>query len=422
MSLVSTTAPVDAPPNTRRLLRSVGLCVLLALPAIVIRLSGIGIDPVPAMLVYGAAVFAASFILAWAAEAAQVDISGGLAIAILALIAVLPEYAVDIYYAYTAGSDPDYVQYAAANMTGSNRLLLGLGWPVVVLVGLWGLRRVHSHRGHTLPLDSGNRLELGFLLLAGIFAFLMPITGQIHAWMGGVLFFWFGYYAYRLSRGGVEEPKLRGTSAVIGGLPTKARRWTLVALFVFAAAVVLLAAEPFAHNLVEGGKDLGVDEFLLVQWVAPLASEAPEFIISIMFAARGNATAAIGTLISSKVNQWTLLVGSLPLAYWAGGGESALPLDGRQVEEMLLTATQTMLGIALILGLRFHRWSAWILLALFLLQFPITNTHGRLILSAVYGVITLGALAANARHLLPTLRAPFTKDLIPESEYAGHKP
>ncbi len=209
---------------------------------------------------------------------------------------------------------------------------------------------------------------------------------------------------------------------MIGALPTTTRRWTLVALFVFAAAVVLIAAEPFAHSLVEGGEDLGIDEFLLVQWVAPLASEAPEFIIAIMFAARGNATAAIGTLISAKVNQWTLLVGSLPMAYWAGGGEPALPLDDRQVEEMLLTAAQTMLGIALILGLRFHRWSAWLLLALFLVQFPVTSTEGRVILCGVYGLAALVALALNFRHLLPTLRAPFTKDLIPESEYAGHQP
>ncbi len=108
---------------------------------------------------------------------------------------MLPEYAVDLYYAYTAGSNPDYVQYAAANMTGSNRLLLGLGWPVVVLVGLWGLGRVHDRRGHVLPLDAGNRLELGFLLFAGIFAFIMPLTAQIHVWMGGLLFIWFGYYA-----------------------------------------------------------------------------------------------------------------------------------------------------------------------------------------------------------------------------------
>ncbi|WP_407936969.1 sodium:proton exchanger [Kineosporia babensis] len=397
--------------------RSIGLCTLLALPAIVTRLSGSHPEPVLSMIIYGVAVFAASFLLAWAAEAAQVDISGGLAIAILALIAVLPEYAVDLYYAYTAGSNPEYVQYAAANMTGSNRLLLGLGWPVVVLVGLWALRRraLSSNRPalprnrRVLSLNQGNRLELGFLLIAGIFAFVMPLTGQIHLWMGVILFAWFGCYAYRLSRGAVEEPHLQGTSAAIGALPRRRRRWTLFGLFAFAAFIVLLAAEPFAHSLVNAGADLGIDEFLLVQWVAPLASEAPEFIIAIMFAWRGNAGAALATLISSKVNQWTLLVGSLPIAYLAGGGGAALQLDHRQTEEMLLTATQTMMGVALIIGLKFHHWSAWILLLLFMVQFPVTSTEGRLILSAVYAVIAVVVFAWHRKHILPTLKAPFAR-------------
>ncbi|WP_408622472.1 sodium:proton exchanger [Kineosporia rhizophila] len=407
-----TTTEAAAPPmRSPRLLmlRSIGLCTLLALPAIITRLSGAHPEPVLSMILYGVAVFAASFLLAWAAEAAQVDISGGLAIAILALIAVLPEYAVDLYYAYTAGSNPEYVQYAAANMTGSNRLLLGLGWPVVVLVGLWGLRRLRGRTTHVLPLNRGNRLELGFLLFAGIFAFVMPLTGEIHLWMGVILFAWFAYYAYRLSRGAVEEPHLQGTSAAIGGLPRRQRRLTLFGLFLFAAFIVMIAAEPFAHSLVDAGADLGIDEFLLVQWVAPLASEAPEFIIAIMFAWRGNAGAALATLISSKVNQWTLLVGSLPIAYLAGGGETALQLDHRQTEEMLLTAAQTMMGIALILGLRFHHWSAWILLLLFMVQFPVTGTDGRLILSAVYGAIALAAFAWHWRHIWPTLKAPFAK-------------
>lgn len=103
-----------------KLLRPLTLCATLMVPALVLRLTGLSPGPVWALLAFGAAVVAASFVLAWAAEAVQVDISGGLAIAILAVIAVLPEYAVDLYLAYTAGSHAEYVPYAAANMTGSN--------------------------------------------------------------------------------------------------------------------------------------------------------------------------------------------------------------------------------------------------------------------------------------------------------------
>ncbi|WP_029373243.1 sodium:proton exchanger [Mycobacterium sp. UM_WWY] len=391
----------------RTLARSLITTALFIAPALVVRIGGLHPNPVVALVIYGAAVVAASFLLAWAAEAAQIDVSGGLAIAVLALIAVLPEYAVDLYYAYTAGHNPDYVQFAAANMTGSNRLLMGVGWPVVVLVGLWVARKTSGRKAGSMALDPGNRVELGFLLIAGVVAFVIPVTGQIHLVLGVALLAWFGFYLYKMSRGEVEEPDLIGTAAALGALSVRARRSSVVALFVIAGGVILMCAEPFAESLIGAGTQLGIDQFLLVQWLAPLASEAPEFIIAIIFASRGNGTAAIATLISSKVNQWTLLMGSLPIAYIAGGGGTALVLDGRQVEEVLLTATQTMMGIALILALRFHRYTALALLALFVVQFPITSTDGRLVLCGVYAVLALIGFVVNRRHVAVTLRAPF---------------
>ncbi|MBN9634113.1 MAG: sodium:proton exchanger, partial [Actinobacteria bacterium] len=132
------TSTRSAGPTTRRpLVRSLLLAAVFVAPAAALRLTGIHPNPVVSLLAFGAAVVAASFVLAWAAEAAQVDVSGGRSIAVLALIAVLPEYAVDLYYAYVAGHNAEYVQYAAANMTGSNRLLMGIGWPIVVIVGLY---------------------------------------------------------------------------------------------------------------------------------------------------------------------------------------------------------------------------------------------------------------------------------------------
>jgi cation:H+ antiporter len=391
----------------RTLTRSLVITAVFIIPALVIRFAGLHPNPVASLLVYGAAVVAASFVLAWAAEAAQIDVSGGLAIAVLALIAVLPEYAVDLYYAYTAGHAPEYTQYAAANMTGSNRLLMGLGWPLVVLVGFAVARKLGDRRLSALPLEPSNRVELGFLLIAGVIAFIVPVSGQIHIVLGAALLAWFGFYLYKLTRGDVEEPDLIGTAAAIGALPDRRRQGMVVGLFAVAAAVILVCAEPFAQSLIGAGTELGIDRFVLVQWLAPLASEAPEFIIAILFAARGKGTAAIATLISSKVNQWTLLMGSLPVAYVIGGGGPALHLDGRQIEEVLLTATQTMMGIALVLSLRFGRGAAWALLALFVVQFPVTSTVGRLILCGVYAVLAVTAMVLNRRHLAATLMAPF---------------
>ena len=129
--------------------------------------------------------------------------------------------------------------------------------------------------------------------------------------------------------------------------------------------------------------------------------------MAILFALHGKGSDAIGTLISSKVNQWTMLVGSLPLAYLVGGGGTALPLDGRQVEEFLLTATQALLGVAVLLTLRFPRWLAFTLLGLFAAQFAVPGQAARYLLCAIYGGIALVALVRNRRYVLPVLAAPF---------------
>jgi cation:H+ antiporter len=276
-----------------------------------------------------------------------------------------------------------------------------------VLVTIAVARKFNAGKVTALQLDPRNRIELGFLLIAGIVAFGIPASGHIDITIGMALLAWFGFYLYRLTRGEVEEPELMGTAAAIGALPARARRTTVIGLFVISAVVILLCAQPFAESLIGAGTQLGVDRFLLVQWLAPLASEAPEFIIATLFAARGKGTAAIATLISSKVNQWTLLVGSMPIAYMIGGGGTVLKLDGRQLEEMLLTATQTLMGVALILALRFSRYSAWGLLALFAVQFPITTTTGRLILCGLYATVAIVAFVVNRRHLRATLTAPF---------------
>src|SRR2546427_12215107 len=110
-----------------------GASAFLCLQWIILHLSGIPLAPEWQALSAGVGIFGAAFMLSWAAELAQMDIPQALALAFLALIAVLPEYTVDIYFALRAGTDPSYTPYATANMTGANRLLIGLGWATVVI-------------------------------------------------------------------------------------------------------------------------------------------------------------------------------------------------------------------------------------------------------------------------------------------------
>src|SRR5262249_53003135 len=143
-----------------------------------------------------------------------------------------------------------------------------------------------------------------------------------------------------------EEPDLVGPAQLIGTLATTRRRMTVAALFLFSAATIFACAEPFAESLVHLGEQHGISTFLLVQWVAPLASEAPEIVVAALFAWRLNTSAGFGTLLSSKVNQWTLLVGSLPIVFSISAGHlHGLPLDSLQREELFLTAAQSAFAV-----------------------------------------------------------------------------
>ena len=161
--------------------------------------------------------------------------------------------------------------------------------------------------------------------------------------------------------------------------------------------------------MIEAGKALNIDEYILVQWLAPIASEAPEFTLAFLFAARGKEAAALAILISSKLNQWTLLAGSMPIAYVIGGGaNAALPVDGRGAEELWLTTAQTLLGVAILLTLRWGFGSSILMLGLFLVS-VIPDETFRTVLGAVHLLIALVYFWINRALIMPTLRAPFSK-------------
>ncbi|MES2120236.1 MAG: sodium:proton exchanger [Pseudomonadota bacterium] len=391
---------------------SIAIAVLVTLPAVYLRLAGVEIDPLWTAAIFGMAILSAGFMLSWGAESAEGQISSGLILAIVALVTVLPEYAVDIYYAFRAGQQPDsnYVHYAAANMTGANRLLVGIGWPLLVLIHWWRTRE------RAISLTPVNGVEIAFLLLPTLYAFVILLRNQIGLFDAAVLIAIFGLYVWRVSRlpqteseEDEEEESEPGLAAAIEQLPT-GQQWALMGALTFvAAAVIFLSAGPFADGIVESGRALGINEFLLIQWLAPLASEAPAVTVAILFVLSLRAPAGLTTMISDKINQWTLLVGMLPLAMSVGAGSlTALPLDARQHEEFFLTAAQSLFGIVLLLRLRLSLGGAAALGLLFLIQvslaFTFRDDEARTIqtltwLSWAYIGLALAIAAANLQRL-----------------------
>jgi len=361
----------------------------LPLPWVIAHaLGGVGLQSEYVALLAGLAIFGGAFILSWATELAERDIPQSLALLVLALVSVLPEYAVDLHFAIKAAEDPQYAHYAVANMTGANRLLIGVGWAAVALVAC------RRSRTRSLRLESHHRVEIRFLLFATLYSFVVPLDGYISLFDAAVLLGLFLWYAFSAAHGGFEEVELVGPSALVDReFDDLGRRlWALV-LFFYAGYAIFVSAEHFADGLVHIGRTYAIDEFILVQWVAPLASEAPEFVIAILFAIRMRGGMGLGALISSKVNQWTLLVGALPIAYCiASTSLRGLPLDARQTEELYLTSAQSLLATLLISNLEITRLEAVMLAALFAVQLVFPSTDVRIAFCVLYLVIFLGLL------------------------------
>jgi cation:H+ antiporter len=403
-----------------RQLGGMALAVAITIPAIVVRFTDPDLPHPEEALLFGIAIVGSAFLLSWAAEAAQLDISAGLATAVLALIAVLPEYAVDFVFAWEGGESYQSTGYtscpplgngaespcslALANMTGANRLLIGIGWTMVVFIAWYRLRsKGMIRRGERWPgvqLDREHSIELSYLTIATLYSLTLPLKHSITLIDAVVLVTIFALYTFRVARAPAEEPHLVGPARLVGALPTKRRRGAYIGMMVFAAAVILLCAEAFAEALVASGEAVGISEFLLVQWIAPLASEAPELLVAGLFAWRLNTNAGLGTLVSSKVNQWTLLVGTLPVVFAISSSSlHGLPIDGVQREELFLTAAQSFFAICVLVNLRMSLREAGFLFGLFWIQFVLgalvpESMHDaeRIAVGVVYLLLGLWAL------------------------------
>lgn len=398
------------------------LAVAATLPALVLRIFGPAITPTAAAGLAGLAILAAGFMLSWAVEGAEEHVAPGLALAILALITVLPEFVVDFYYAFQGGRQPqgDYVHFAAANMTGANRLLVGFGWPLIALLYWWRAGQ------RVVPLRSSARIEIFFLLAASAYSFVPVFRHRITVLDAVLLFALYGAYLWRLTR----EPACDdddddnddeehgagevGPGAALEAMPTRTRILVMAMLCTIAAGVIVAEAEPFAESLLASATELGVNRFFVVQWLSPLAGELPEVVIAVLFTLSLRPGHALGALVSDKINQWTLLLGALPIVFSLGSGQiAALELGPRQSEEVFLTAAQSLFAVTLLLRLRFALMGAAIMLVLFLGQVLIAlvtqHDESRTIVWLTYfawAYLGLAAMSAfiSRRELTATIR------------------
>ncbi len=374
----------------------IALAFLLTLPWLISYILGLHYPPHLEAFISGISVLGSAFLLSWAAETAEMDVPRSVSLAAVALLAVLPEYAVGAYFTWMAGKvGGDYIHYVTANMTGANRLLIGIGWSVVMLTAMFKMKKKE------IELDRALNLEIFFLLIASLYAFILPFKGNISIADSLVFVSIYVVYAYLATKAEKEEFEPTGVPEYLCSLSTPRRRKNVVFFMLYSAMMIFISVEAFSEGLLGTARNFGIDSFLMVQWLAPLASEAPEFIVAMYLVRKLRTSAGLNALISSKVNQWTLLIGTIAIIFSLSSMKIvALPLDERQTEEVLLTAAQSVFALAIIMDRKVNVYEALALMGLFLIQFALPSIHARILLSWVYIILSLPLFVHHRREIL----------------------
>ena len=338
------------------------------------------------------AILGSAFIIAWGAEVAQFFMSQGLALAILAWLQILPEFAVEADIAWRQN-----VANMTANFTGSIRLLVGLGWPMIFAVSSFVHHRRTGEWLSEIVLEPDHSIEVVGLLIPILYFAFVWWKASLTVLDGAILVVLYLAYLFVVNRmppkDHEEASELDYVPRRVMGLRPGVRGAAVVAMFVGGGLILLLVAHPFVDSLMSLAVSMGISEYVFIQWVAPFLSEFPEFLSAFRWARTvRHAPMALMNVVSSNINQWTVLAGMIPVVYSVSLGHmAAIPFDGMHRHEILLTILQSLLGMLLLVNMRFSWWEAAVMFGLWFVQFVVPGIRVQVMYA--YGVaMALGAL------------------------------
>jgi len=341
-------------------------------------------------------VLLSAFVIAWAAEAAQFFMSQGLALAVLAWLQTLPEFAVEADIAWR-----QEVPNMLANFTGSLRLLVGLGWPMIFAVASVAHRRRTGQWLKEIVLEDEHAVEVVGLLVPIAYFLFVWWKATLTVWDSLVLVSVYLGYLYLLNR---VPPRDKEEAEDLGLVPRKVmglqpglRGSAITGLFVGGGLILYLVIHPFVDSLKALALTVGISEFVFIQWVAPFLSEFPEKVSAYKWAATvRHAPMALMNMVSSNINQWTVLAAMIPIVYSLSAGRwMALSFDGMHRHEVLLTILQSLLGMVLLVNMRYSALEALGIFVLWVVQFVVPSV--RVEIMYVYGFLILFGLAQLGR-------------------------
>jgi len=346
------------------------------------------------------AVIAASLLIAWAAEASEFSISKGLALAIVAIVQTIPEYFVEGTIAWKAGKDPlVWVPNVIANFTGANRLLTGLGWPLILFTLMVQKRRNGQAGPTSIALRKEQSVELIFMLGSSLYYVFVIIRGELSlldSMILGLTFLGYMWLLFRLPSD-KDEPEeiLEGPSRAIVNLKSVSRRVAaIVGLFIFAALTFVFVTDAFVESIrtIADSFLIGLlgsgAVFFSIQWIAPVLSEFPEKVTAFNWARTIRlAPTALLNFISSAVNELTALVALVPIVFVISSGATGGVPVGQHDVEIFLTMAQSLYACAALLDLEFNTSNAIILFVLWVVSTAIVEI--RLVVGIAYLILAI---------------------------------
>ena len=101
---------------------------------------------------------------------------------------------------------------------------------------------------------------------------------------------------------------------------------------------------------------------------------------------------ALMNMVSSNINQWTLLVAMLPIVFSISrGAVSGIPLDSQQELELLMTIGQALVGMLFLVNMVLEWWEAAVLFVLWAVQFAFSAAGSTLAIGglSIHWIITI---------------------------------
>jgi len=331
-----------------------------------------------------ASVVAAAMMIAWAAEASQYSISQGLALAIVAIVQTLPEFFVEGAIAWNAGKDPvGWLPNVTANFTGANRLLTGLGWPLILFTAMLSKSGNKRSGLHVIALRKEQSIEVIFMLAATLYYVLIWLRGSLEIVDTIVLLAAFLGYLWMLSKlpSEREDPQavLDASPRAIVDLRTRKHRIVaILGLFSFSGLVFVFISTPFVDSIntiavALFGAGAG---FFFIQWIAPFLSEFPEKVTAFHWARKVNlAPMALLNFVSSAVNELTALVAIIPIVFALSIGAIGPVWLTAHRDEVLLTMAQSLYACVCLMDLKYDVRNALLLFGLWLVSTAFVETR-----------------------------------------------